>query len=113
MARFGEIDIVESDNGLTLTPPGDVSLSRIGMTKEVPRLGVLNVYDAGHPSAPRPPAWKGQETNGGELYVDRKQEFFLLVTETAITSIQPVDEGDRLDSPDRLSLLQDLSVHWG
>lgn len=112
VARFAGIQITESDNGLILNSGSGATISRLGMTKEVPRLGVLNIHDSGHPSAPSAPAWEGQKTDGGELYVDRDQGYFLLVTETAIASIQPVNEGDRLEDPERLSLIQQLRIYW-
>lgn len=57
------------------------------------------------------PNWGGTPVDGGELFVNEDEEFFLLVNDSAVTVIQPVG-GDPLDNPERMRRLEHLVVSW-
>jgi hypothetical protein len=114
---FERFDISETPEGIAIAPraASDVQLVGSEVVKEIPSLDLLTVHDRRQASE-LVPAYEGTSVAGGELFVvdldgeEGLPAFFVLVGDTAVTTIQPI-RGE-MDDPSRLSVLEKLIVTW-
>jgi hypothetical protein len=114
LAVLNRVRVTESPEGLTLTPaqPTSTPVTKVGLFKELPTLGLLHVRPLDRDLVRGLPGWRGRQVVGGELFVDYQAstpKAFLLVGETAFTQVIP-DPG--CDVERRLPALAAMRVNW-
>lgn len=107
---FDTLAFTERSRGLAIDSPVTARPREPEVITEVPELGVLGIQPAISSVLDRIPRARGHRTSHGELFRIRATSNALtLVTSSAVTKIQPLDEG----SPDELvGLAESLQVEW-
>lgn len=112
---FETFDLSDSPEGVTLDPRTSegVQVRSPEVVKELPTVGLLSIMDVAQASS-LIPSWMGTPVEGGELFLSKVAdfpEFFVLVGESALTVIQPIED-DVLETPERMYALEHLVVGW-
>lgn len=107
---FDTLAFAERSRGLAIDSPVTARPREPEVITEVPELGVLCIQPAISSVLERIPRARGHRTSHGELFRIRATSNALtLVTSSAVTVIQPLDEG----SPDELmGLAESLQIEW-
>ncbi|MGX7825983.1 hypothetical protein ACTG9Q_12895 [Actinokineospora sp. 24-640] len=87
--------IAEHDDGVTIRPlaPASEPVGPATVTKQVPRLGLVELTLRSAPQATRLPAWRGVATPSGELFTDTLSDggrYFVLAGEDTWATVLPL-----------------------
>lgn len=111
--RLADLELTETEHGIVIQPAAGrrgVEIYGASLIKEEPSVGIMSIMHA-HEARALVPPWGGTRVDGGELFINEEDQYFLLVNDSCVTVIQPVGD-DALDNPERMKRLEHLVISW-
>lgn len=110
---FDQVGLAEDSYGVSCTPRHEaVYADAPRVLKDLPDLGLLDIWPRDSRTKSRTPRGKGTAVRGGELFVNRRghhEMYFVLAAATAVAYVMPHANARQQDV---LDLLSDLIVRW-